>query len=61
MSQAKQAVHEVRIPPQTPPGILVGREDCDLRFDHKPHPPHFWNPLASIIPAGVRRYCPGWD
>jgi hypothetical protein len=46
-----QAVHEVKIPPQTPPGIQVPIVRCGLARGM--HYAHFWNP-----DDGKRAYCP---
>ena len=56
----RPAVHEVRVPPQTPAGIQVPREPCGLDASH---PPHFHNPFSRFAglhgPEGARCYCEG--
>lgn len=50
----RKAVHEVRIPAQTPPGIQVPHKHCGGDYCTRDRKPHFWNALD-----GVRRYCDG--
>jgi hypothetical protein len=50
------AVHEYRIPPQSPAGVVVEHEACDT---DRPHAPHFWTAFEGFRSLRRRFFCNG--
>ena len=54
-AEPRKAVHEYRIPPQSPPGVQVENCACE---DENQRRPHFYNDTTSGVELG-RLFCNG--